>query len=153
MALERDGLPVNEVGIQEHVSSVGLQNYRTLDKEGVWCDISFYLILFEGQARKVFIKEEDWVTNLVGLLPLEITNLIAREPEEKANDYEHKGIYESQKVPAAEKNDEATDRVKLIPTYKVTKLTLNGLYNENVVSVKNKKEPKLVNTDKLKSGG
>ncbi|GFU81435.1 retrovirus-related Pol polyprotein from transposon opus [Trichonephila clavipes] len=60
---------------------------RTFDpKEG---DISFYLILFERQARIVHIKEEDLVTNLVGLLPLEMANLIAREPEEKANDYEH----------------------------------------------------------------
>ncbi|GFW40343.1 retrovirus-related Pol polyprotein from transposon opus [Trichonephila clavipes] len=74
-------------GIQEHVP-VGLQKLmRTFDpKEG---DISFYLILFERQARRVHIKEEDWVTNLVGLLPIEMANLIAREPEEKANDYEH----------------------------------------------------------------
>ncbi|GFU70795.1 retrovirus-related Pol polyprotein from transposon opus [Trichonephila clavipes] len=73
--------------IQEHVP-VGMQNLmRTFDpKEG---DISFYLILFERQARKVHIKEEDWVTNRVGLLPLEMANLIAREPEKKANDYEH----------------------------------------------------------------
>ncbi|GFU58315.1 retrovirus-related Pol polyprotein from transposon opus [Trichonephila clavipes] len=60
---------------------------RTFDpKEG---DINFYLILFERQARRVHIKEEDWVTNLFGLLPLEMANLIAMEPEEKANDYEH----------------------------------------------------------------
>ncbi|GFX84472.1 retrovirus-related Pol polyprotein from transposon opus [Trichonephila clavipes] len=74
-------------GIQEHVP-VGLQKLmRTFDpKEG---DISFYLILFEGQARRVHIKEEEWVTNLVGLLPLEMANLIATEPEEKANDYEY----------------------------------------------------------------
>ncbi|GFT73655.1 transposable element Tcb2 transposase [Trichonephila clavipes] len=74
-------------GIQEHVP-VGLQKFmRTFNpKEG---DISYYLILFERQARRVHIKEEDWVTNLVGLLPLEMANLIAREPEEKANDYEH----------------------------------------------------------------
>ncbi|GFU27080.1 retrovirus-related Pol polyprotein from transposon opus [Trichonephila clavipes] len=72
-------------GIQEHVP-VGLQKLmRTFDpKEG---EISFYLILFERQARSVHIKEEDWVTNLVGLLSLEMANLIAREPEEKANDY------------------------------------------------------------------
>ncbi|GFX03185.1 retrovirus-related Pol polyprotein from transposon opus [Trichonephila clavipes] len=74
-------------GIQEHVP-VGLQQLmRTFDpKEG---DISFYLILFERQARRVHIKEEDWVTNLVGLLSLEMANLIASEPEKKANDYEH----------------------------------------------------------------
>ncbi|GFS90827.1 protein NYNRIN [Trichonephila clavipes] len=82
----REGNSQNE-GIQEHVP-VGLQKLmRTFDpKEG---DISFYLILFERQARRVHIKEEDWVTNLVGLLLLEMANLIAREPEEKANDYEH----------------------------------------------------------------
>ncbi|GFV98090.1 retrovirus-related Pol polyprotein from transposon opus [Trichonephila clavipes] len=74
-------------GIQEHVP-VGLQKLmHTFDpKEG---DLSFYLILFERQARRVHIKEEDWVTKLVGLLPLEMLNLIAREPEEKANYYEH----------------------------------------------------------------
>ncbi|GFW31512.1 retrovirus-related Pol polyprotein from transposon opus [Trichonephila clavipes] len=74
-------------GIQEHVP-LGLQKLmRTFDpKEG---DISFYLILFERQARRVHIKEEDWVTNLFGLLPLEMANLIAREPEENANNYEH----------------------------------------------------------------
>ncbi|GFX73909.1 retrovirus-related Pol polyprotein from transposon opus [Trichonephila clavipes] len=73
-------------GIQEHVP-VGLQKLmRTFDpKEG---DISFYLILFDRQARIVHIKEKDWVTNLVGLMPLQMANLIAREPEEKANDYE-----------------------------------------------------------------
>ncbi|GFX51656.1 retrovirus-related Pol polyprotein from transposon opus [Trichonephila clavipes] len=74
-------------GIQEHVP-VGLQKLmRIFDpKEG---DISFYLILFERQARRIHIMEEDWVTNLVGLLSLEMANLITREPEEKANDYEH----------------------------------------------------------------
>ncbi|GFS64131.1 retrovirus-related Pol polyprotein from transposon opus [Trichonephila clavipes] len=74
-------------GIQEHVPA-GLQKLmRTFDpKEG---DISFYLILFERQARRVHIKEEDWVTNLVELLLLEMANLIATEQEEKANDYEH----------------------------------------------------------------
>ncbi|GFT15128.1 retrovirus-related Pol polyprotein from transposon opus [Trichonephila clavipes] len=68
-------------GIQEHVP-VGLQKImRTFDpKEG---DISFHLILFKRQARRVHIKEEDWVTNLVGLLPLEMANLIAREPEKR----------------------------------------------------------------------
>ncbi|GFV20438.1 hypothetical protein TNCV_4141991 [Trichonephila clavipes] len=38
---------------------VGLQKLmRTFDPKG---DISFYLILFERQARRVHIKEEDWV--------------------------------------------------------------------------------------------
>ncbi|GFU95160.1 retrovirus-related Pol polyprotein from transposon opus [Trichonephila clavipes] len=63
-------------GIQEHVP-VGFQKLmRTFDpKEG---DISFYLILFERQARRDHIKEEDWVTNLFRLMPLEMANLITR---------------------------------------------------------------------------
>ncbi|GFX56135.1 retrovirus-related Pol polyprotein from transposon opus [Trichonephila clavipes] len=51
-------------GTKEHVP-VGLQKLmHTFDpKEG---DIRCYLIMFERKARKVHIKEEDWVTNLVG---------------------------------------------------------------------------------------
>ncbi|GFS89298.1 retrovirus-related Pol polyprotein from transposon opus [Trichonephila clavipes] len=48
-----------------------------------------YKNTYQLDSRRVHIKEEDWVTNLVGLLPLEMANSIAREPEEKANDYEH----------------------------------------------------------------
>ncbi|GFX54251.1 retrovirus-related Pol polyprotein from transposon opus [Trichonephila clavipes] len=84
--IERESNSQNE-GIQEHVP-VGLQKLmRTFDPKAG--DISFYLILFERQARRVHIRDEDWVTNVVGLLPLEMTNLIAREPEEKAKDYQH----------------------------------------------------------------
>ncbi|GFW40736.1 retrovirus-related Pol polyprotein from transposon opus [Trichonephila clavipes] len=83
-------------GIQEHVP-VGLQKLmRTFDpKES---DISFYLILFERQARRNHIKEENWVTNIVGLLPLEMANLIARKSEEKANDYEHIKVVSGLKI-------------------------------------------------------
>lgn len=52
-------------------------------------DISFYLILFERQAKRVNLDEQYWVSKLIGLLPYEINQLIAREPEEKANDYQH----------------------------------------------------------------
>ncbi|GFV96516.1 uncharacterized protein TNCV_1999681 [Trichonephila clavipes] len=33
--------------------------------------------------------KEFWVSHLIGLLPQEITQLIAREPEQKARDYDH----------------------------------------------------------------
>jgi hypothetical protein len=52
-------------------------------------EISLYLVLFERQARRADVPEEDWVSHLLGLLPYEITQIIAREPEEKANEYEH----------------------------------------------------------------
>ncbi|GFY67103.1 stress response protein nst1 [Trichonephila inaurata madagascariensis] len=35
------------------------------------------------------MHKEKWVSSLLGLLPYEITKLIAREPEEKAKDYNH----------------------------------------------------------------
>lgn len=52
-------------------------------------DISLYLILFERQASRVSLPKNSWVTHLLGLLPQEISQIIAREPEEKADDYDH----------------------------------------------------------------
>ncbi|GFU00359.1 transposon Ty3-I Gag-Pol polyprotein [Trichonephila clavipes] len=52
-------------------------------------DISLYLILFERQACKMNVPKVFWVSHLLGLLPQEITQLIAREPEQEARDYDH----------------------------------------------------------------
>ncbi|MDW0176561.1 MAG: RNase H-like domain-containing protein, partial [Nitrososphaeraceae archaeon] len=52
-------------------------------------DISLYLTLFERQVRKANLKEADWVYYLLGLLPVDISQIIAREPEDKAEDYQH----------------------------------------------------------------
>ncbi|GFT97513.1 uncharacterized protein TNCV_386841 [Trichonephila clavipes] len=52
-------------------------------------DISLYLILFECQACMMNVPKEFWVSHLLGLLPQEITQLIAREPEQEARDYDH----------------------------------------------------------------
>ncbi|GBM89328.1 hypothetical protein AVEN_120899-1 [Araneus ventricosus] len=52
-------------------------------------DISLYLVLFERQARRVEINEDLWVSHLIGLLPYEMSQLIARESEEVSNDYSH----------------------------------------------------------------
>lgn len=52
-------------------------------------DINFYLVLFERQVRRVGLNEEHWVSQLLGLLPYEITQLIARENEENANNYKY----------------------------------------------------------------
>ena len=50
-------------------------------------DITSYLILFERQVKRIGLKEEDYVPHLLPLLPFEITELIARESEQEANDY------------------------------------------------------------------
>ncbi|GFX34690.1 peptidase A2 domain-containing protein [Trichonephila clavipes] len=52
-------------------------------------DISLYLKLFERQAQRLNIDQENWVSHLLGLLPKEVSHIIAREPDDKANSYEH----------------------------------------------------------------
>ncbi|GFU91577.1 uncharacterized protein TNCV_2543431 [Trichonephila clavipes] len=52
-------------------------------------DTSLYLKLFERQAQRLNIDRENWVSHLLGLLPTEVSPIIAREPEDKANSYEH----------------------------------------------------------------
>ncbi|GBM91136.1 hypothetical protein AVEN_168971-1 [Araneus ventricosus] len=50
-------------------------------------DISLYLIMFERLAKQAEILENTWVTHLLGLLPYDVAQLIARELDEIANDY------------------------------------------------------------------
>ncbi|GBL73994.1 hypothetical protein AVEN_230915-1 [Araneus ventricosus] len=45
--------------------------------------------LFERQTKWTQIDKKDWVCHLLGLLPYDITQLIAREPTDKVEDYEH----------------------------------------------------------------
>ncbi|GFY20604.1 uncharacterized protein TNCV_1118381 [Trichonephila clavipes] len=52
-------------------------------------DISLYLKLFKRQAQRLNIDQENWVSHLLGLLPTEVSHIIAREPDDKANSYEH----------------------------------------------------------------
>ncbi|GFW29148.1 uncharacterized protein TNCV_2838881 [Trichonephila clavipes] len=52
-------------------------------------DISLFLKLFERQAQRLNIDQENWVSHLLGLLPTEVSHIIAREPDDKANSYEH----------------------------------------------------------------
>ncbi|GFX01166.1 uncharacterized protein TNCV_4581321 [Trichonephila clavipes] len=50
---------------------------------------NLYLKLFERQAQRLNIDQENWVSHLLGLLPTEVSHIIAREPDDKANSYEH----------------------------------------------------------------
>ncbi|GFX18810.1 retrovirus-related Pol polyprotein from transposon 297 [Trichonephila clavipes] len=51
-------------------------------------DISLYLVIFEPQAKRASIEKSGW-GNYWGLLPLEIVQFIAREPEEQAENYDY----------------------------------------------------------------
>ncbi|GBL95801.1 hypothetical protein AVEN_723-1 [Araneus ventricosus] len=46
-----------------------------------------YLALFECQARTAGIEETEWVPQLISLLPLDLAQIIIKEPEEKMQDY------------------------------------------------------------------
>ncbi|GBL80756.1 hypothetical protein AVEN_26205-1 [Araneus ventricosus] len=50
-------------------------------------DISLYLIMFEHLAKQAEMLEKTWVIYLLGFLPYDVAQLIAREPDEIANDY------------------------------------------------------------------
>lgn len=62
---------------------------KLMNRYEIQNDISVYLGLFERQIKLTSISKEKWVTYLLGLLPLEIVNVIAREPETHSNDYEY----------------------------------------------------------------
>ncbi|GFY38673.1 CCHC-type domain-containing protein [Trichonephila inaurata madagascariensis] len=51
-------------------------------------DIVLFLTLFERQAKRVSIEKRHWVSALLALMPSEINQLMARESEEKFDDYD-----------------------------------------------------------------
>ncbi|GBM03052.1 hypothetical protein AVEN_14563-1 [Araneus ventricosus] len=56
-------------------------------------DISLYLGMIELQARTAEIEESEWVSQLMALFPLDLAQIIIKEPEEKMKDYLHiKGV-------------------------------------------------------------
>ncbi|GFY51048.1 retrovirus-related Pol polyprotein from transposon opus [Trichonephila inaurata madagascariensis] len=56
-------------------------------------DIVLFLTLFERQAKRVSIEKRHWVSALLALMPSEINQLMAREAEEKFDDYDYiKGL-------------------------------------------------------------
>ncbi|GFX45621.1 uncharacterized protein TNCV_176141 [Trichonephila clavipes] len=51
--------------------------------------MDLFLTLFERQMKLLDLGEDLWVPYLIGVLPSDVTSLIAREPEEKCRDYSH----------------------------------------------------------------
>ncbi|GFW27617.1 SCAN box domain-containing protein [Trichonephila clavipes] len=52
-------------------------------------DISTYLKIFERQCEQVNIGEVDYVTHLLPMLPIDISHIILREPQDKLENYQH----------------------------------------------------------------
>ncbi|GFU32434.1 hypothetical protein TNCV_338011 [Trichonephila clavipes] len=63
--------------------------HETFHKFNMKDDISLNLTLFERHAELTFLPKKDWVQKLIGLIPIDIAHLIAREPADKCNDYNH----------------------------------------------------------------
>lgn len=51
-------------------------------------DVSLYLALFERQAKNAKLDTTEWAAQILSLLPLEISQIILRESEENAQDYD-----------------------------------------------------------------
>ncbi|GFU48111.1 retrovirus-related Pol polyprotein from transposon 412 [Trichonephila clavipes] len=52
-------------------------------------DINFFFEIFERQEKKEKVAEDRWVSQLIPLLPMEIAEIVAKEPLEKSDDYPH----------------------------------------------------------------
>ncbi|GFT96612.1 retrovirus-related Pol polyprotein from transposon 412 [Trichonephila clavipes] len=50
-------------------------------------DINLFFEIFERQAKKEKVAEDRWVSQLIPLLPMEIAEIVAKEPLEKSDDY------------------------------------------------------------------
>ncbi|GBL99246.1 hypothetical protein AVEN_177291-1 [Araneus ventricosus] len=73
----------------ENVQTPNKPIHETFRKFNMQEDISLNLTLFERHAELTSLPKKDWVQKLIGLIPIEIAHLIAREPADKCNDYDH----------------------------------------------------------------
>ncbi|GFU16849.1 retrovirus-related Pol polyprotein from transposon 297 [Trichonephila clavipes] len=56
-------------------------------------DIVLFLTLFDRQAKRIGVEKTNWVSALLARMPPDITQLIAREPEDKFDNYDYiKGV-------------------------------------------------------------
>ncbi|GFX69770.1 transposon Tf2-9 polyprotein [Trichonephila clavipes] len=62
---------------------------ETFHKFNIKDDISLDLTLFEQHAELTFLPNKDWLQKLIGQIPIDVAHLIAREPADKCNYYDH----------------------------------------------------------------
>ncbi|GFX35918.1 retrovirus-related Pol polyprotein from transposon 297 [Trichonephila clavipes] len=70
-------------------SKLNLKKKLIPDFDPKQSDISLYLVIFERQAKRASIERKSGWGNYWVLLPLEIVQFIAREPEEQAENYDY----------------------------------------------------------------
>ncbi|GBM59574.1 hypothetical protein AVEN_255767-1, partial [Araneus ventricosus] len=119
-------------------------------------DISLFLIMFERLAKQAEILENTWVTHLLGLLPYHVAQLIAREPDEIANDYnevEKISLKRYKLTPVKFRQNFFMHNKNLGRTWKNFAYELRSLFNEWVNGVKADSFEKLCDliiTDQIK---
>ncbi|GBN18324.1 hypothetical protein AVEN_56671-1 [Araneus ventricosus] len=119
-------------------------------------DISLYLIMFERLAKQAEILENTWVTHLLGSLLYDVVHLIAREPDEIANDYGEvkKVLLKRYKLtPEKFRQKFFMHNKNLGSTWKNFAYELRGFFNEWVNGVKAdsfEKLSDLIITDQIK---
>ena len=52
-------------------------------------DMSLFLTLFQRRARKANLPEHKWVTQLLSLMPMKITEMVIWEPESQLENFEY----------------------------------------------------------------
>ncbi|GFU17389.1 CCHC-type domain-containing protein [Trichonephila clavipes] len=52
-------------------------------------DIVLFLTLFERQVKRIGVEKTNWVSALLARMPSDITQLIARESEDKFDNYDY----------------------------------------------------------------
>ena len=62
---------------------------RSFDASSTNTEISTFLEFFERQATRVIIEKKDFATHFLGLLPLEIAQVVTRVQEEFESDYDY----------------------------------------------------------------
>ena len=50
---------------------------------------TLFFMIFEREAARQKLDEEFWVSQLIALLPSDIAEIIIKDPENKANDFQH----------------------------------------------------------------
>ncbi|GBO39603.1 Transposon Tf2-9 polyprotein [Araneus ventricosus] len=68
----------------ENVQTPNKPIHETFHEFNMQEDISLNLTLFERHAELTFLPKKDWIQKLIGLIPIEIAHLIAREPADKS---------------------------------------------------------------------
>ncbi|GFV42857.1 SCAN box domain-containing protein [Trichonephila clavipes] len=89
LELSQENQPLNdesgrrvEIGPKIHLTQITTKFDEKHD------EISLYLINFERKAELAQVSKKDWVAYLLVVLPAELSNMLAREPTERANNYD-----------------------------------------------------------------